>query len=340
MTTEAHTHGAEELCAAGTAVYSRALREGRVKVEDAGCAPCLLDFGLLHTDPDDGQWLCPVPPALVLPGLLRGIEAEIAHQRRRESKLADTFAPLMELDAQRAAVRSTPMLSVLMGSQRINSAIAEAMAASSQELLTVQPGQRPPTLQTSVLSQEQQLLSRGCRMRTLYQHTARHSPAAVAHCEQLRGDVEVRTLDEVTERLVLLDRTVAFIPANSDRTVALEIRHPALISYLVTTFERLWRLATPMFPVAAHQPPAKGGVTSRQRTIAALLIEGHTDAVIAERLGMNIRTVRVHIAKLATTLGSDSRAQLGYLIGQSGMLEPDPEPEAEGRPEPEAEPTP
>lgn len=38
---------------------------------------------------------------------------------------------------------------------------------------------------------------------------------------------------------------------------------------------------------------------------------------------MNIRTVRVHIAKLASTLGSDSRAQLGYLIGQSGMLEPD-----------------
>jgi hypothetical protein len=35
---------------------------------------------------------------------------------------------------------------------------------------------------------------------------------------------------------------------------------------------------------------------------------------------MNIRTARVHIAKLAATLGSDSRAQLGYLIGQSGIL--------------------
>ncbi|MGW6362044.1 LuxR C-terminal-related transcriptional regulator [Streptomyces sp. NPDC055092] len=342
MTAEAHTHGAEELCAAGTALYSRALREGRVKDEDAAAVPCLLDFGLLRADPGDGQWLCPVSPALVLPGLLGRIEDEIAHQRRRESKLADTFGPLMDLDAQRAAVHSTPMLSVLMGFQRINNAITDAMAASSQELLTVQPGQRPPTLLASVLSQEQELLSRGCRMRTLYQHTARHSTAAVAHYEQLRGDVQVRTLDEVTERLVLLDRTVAFIPANTDRTVALEIRHPALISYLVTTFERLWRLATPMFPVAAHRPPAKDGVTSRQRTIAALLIEGHTDAVIAERLGMNIRTVRVHIAKLASTLGSDSRAQLGYLIGQSGMLEREPEqgPVPEQRPNPEPEPEP
>ncbi|MFB7993699.1 LuxR C-terminal-related transcriptional regulator [Streptomyces sp. NPDC056002] len=324
MTAEAHTHGAEELCAAGTALYSRALREGRVKDEDAAAVPCLLDFGLLRADPDDPRWQRPVPPSVALPGLLGGIEDEIAHQRHREAKLAKAFAPLMALDAERASFQNSPMIHVLLGSQRINDAIGEASAVATQELLTIQPGGgRPPAGLAAARPIEQELLARGCRMRTLYQHTSRHSPAVLAHYEQLRGDVAVRTLDEVTERLVLLDRTVAFIPANTDRTVALEIRHPALISYLMTTFERLWRLATPMFPVAAQQPPAKDGVTSRQLTIAALLIEGHTDAVIAERLGMNIRTVRVHIAKLASTLGSDSRAQLGYLIGQSGMLEQD-----------------
>ncbi len=35
-----------------------------------------------------------------------------------------------------------------------------------------------------------------------------------------------------------------------------------------------------------------------------------------------IRTTRVHIAKLAATPGSGSRAQLGYLIGRSGILDP------------------
>lgn len=35
---------------------------------------------------------------------------------------------------------------------------------------------------------------------------------------------------------------------------------------------------------------------------------------------MNVRTCRAHIAKLATALGSGSRAQLGYLIAQSGIL--------------------
>jgi hypothetical protein len=39
---------------------------------------------------------------------------------------------------------------------------------------------------------------------------------------------------------------------------------------------------------------------------------------------MNMRTARVHIAKLAATLGSDSRAQLGYLIARSGILDQEP----------------
>ncbi|MDH6618280.1 DNA-binding NarL/FixJ family response regulator [Streptomyces sp. SAI-135] len=75
-----------------------------------------------------------------------------------------------------------------------------------------------------------------------------------------------------------------------------------------------------MYPQTVHRP-SLNGVTPRQRAIAGLLVEGHTDAVIADRLGMNIRTARVHIAKLAATLGSESRAQLGYLIGRSGILD-------------------
>ncbi|MGW3361139.1 response regulator transcription factor, partial [Streptomyces bungoensis] len=70
--------------------------------------------------------------------------------------------------------------------------------------------------------------------------------------------------------------------------------------------------------------PSLNGVTPRQHAIAALLVEGHTDAVVAERLGMNVRTARVHIARLAATLGSESRSQLGYLIARSGILDRQP----------------
>ncbi|MFJ8468152.1 helix-turn-helix transcriptional regulator [Streptomyces swartbergensis] len=326
MTSAQHPmHDAEELCPAGAEVYERALREGHVSAEAARAAPCLMDFGLLHPAVDDCHRLEPVVPAVALQRLLRTSADRIARERRREERLAEIFEPLMVVEAHRAAAAPTPTLTLLSGKERINKGITEAMADASRELLTIQPRtkitrERVEAAYAVATDRDQALLDRGGRIRTLYQHTLRHSPLTVAHHERLRGDIEARALDELTDRLIIVDRVVAFVPADDNGDVALEIRHPAIVEYLSTTFDRFWRLAVPVFPEAAPQP-SLDGVTPRQRAIATLLVEGHTDAVIADRLGMNIRTARVHIAKLAATLGSQSRAQLGYLIGQSGILD-------------------
>ncbi|MFH9005362.1 LuxR C-terminal-related transcriptional regulator [Streptomyces afghaniensis] len=326
MTSAHHLlHDAEELCPAGTELYERALREGHVSAEAARAAPCLMDFGLLHPAVDSLHRLEPVAPAVALHRLLRTSGERIARERRREERLAETFEALMAVEGHRAAAAATPTLTLLSGKERINKAITEAMADASRELLTIQP--RPKLTRERVeaayavaMDRDQALLDRGGRIRTLYQHTLCHSPLTVAHQERLRGDIEARALDELTDRLIIVDRVVAFVPADGNGDLALEIHHPAIVGYLSTTFDRFWRLAVPVFPKAVQQP-SPDGITPRQRAIAALLTEGHTDAVIADRLGMNIRTARVHIAKLAATLGSQSRAQLGYLIGQSGILD-------------------
>ncbi|MER5749214.1 LuxR C-terminal-related transcriptional regulator [Streptomyces sp. NPDC002088] len=327
MSTVPHPrHGVDDLCAAGTELYERALHEGRVRAAEAAAAPCLIDFGLLHPGLEDLDWLEPVAPAVALHQLLRTSSERIADERRREARLAERFAPLLRSGGPRTpAVADTPSARVLSGTERINRAITEAMAEATREVLCVQPNsnysnERGQIAQSVAMDRDQSLLDRGGRIRTLYQSTQRHVPLVMARYEQLRGDAEARTLDELTERLILVDRTVAFIPADDDRLMALEVRHPALVKYFGTTFDRLWSLATPMFPEAVR-PPTLNGITPRQRAIATLLVEGHTDAVIADRLGMNVRTARVHIAKLAATLGSDSRAQLGYLIGRSGILD-------------------
>ncbi|PWI16975.1 helix-turn-helix transcriptional regulator [Streptomyces sp. Act143] len=314
-------HIAGTLCAAGTEVYERALREGHVRGGDAERAPCLVESGLLHPTVADPDRLEPVAPAVALHRLLRSSEKRIADERRREEELAELFEPLMRIDGPRT-VTDPSAISALTGFAQINQAISEAMAQASVELLAIQPynGNTAATRLAAALDRDQALLDRGGRIRALYQHTLRHSPTVIARYERLRGDAEARSLDEITDRLIVIDRTVAFIPASTDRTRALEIRVPAMVDYFATTFDRLWRLATPMHPQAVQQPTLNG-VTPRQRAIAALLIEGHTDAVIADRLGLNIRTAREHIAKLAATLGSESRAQLGYLIGRSGILD-------------------
>ncbi|WP_338781843.1 helix-turn-helix transcriptional regulator [Streptomyces sp. DG1A-41] len=326
MTSAPHPeHDSEELCPAGTELYERALREGHVTAEAAHAAPCLVDLGLLHPAVDDFHRLAPVAPAVALHRLLRTSGERIARERRREEQLAKSFEPLMSVEGHRAEADATPTLRLLSGKEQINKAITEALSDASRELLTIQPRSALPRERVAAayavaIRRDQTLLDRGGRIRTLYQHTLRHSPTTAAYHEQLKGDIEARALDEITDRLIIVDRDLAFIPADGNGGLALEIRHPAIVGYLATTFDRLWRLATPVFPQAAPQPSCDG-ITPRQRAIAALLVEGHTDAVIADRLGMNIRTARVHIAKLAATLGSQSRAQLGYLIGRSGILD-------------------
>ncbi|WP_369260834.1 helix-turn-helix transcriptional regulator [Streptomyces sp. R35] len=324
MTAPHSIHSVEKLCAAGSELYERALREGGVPSRDADRAPCLIDFGLLQPGVENLRWLEPVAPVVAFHRLLRNVENRIADERRREAQLAEVFEPLMRLEGHPTTTPESTAISVLSGIERINLAVTEAMADASVEILTIQPHtshtRASPELHATALGRDQAVLDRGGRIRTLYQHTLRHAPTIHARYEILRGDVEARTLDEVTNRLFVIDRAIAFIPANEDRTLALEIRTPAIVGYFVDTFDRLWHLATPMYPQAA-QPPSSNGITQRQQAIAALLIEGYTDAVIADRLGMNIRTARVHIAKLAATLGSESRAQLGYLIGRSGILD-------------------
>ncbi|MER6071496.1 helix-turn-helix transcriptional regulator [Streptomyces sp. NPDC001817] len=318
-------HGAEELCAPGRELYLRALREGHLGRAEAEAVPCLLALGLLQPAVADLDRFEPVPAAVALQELLRTSAERIADERRRETGLAQTFEPLLRASTDHAGgLGEAPDIRVHYGLDRINRAISTAMADAREELLSIQPHvahtSMPLERRALSLRRDQALLDRGGRIRTLYQHTLRHAPSVHGRYESLRGDAEARTLNEVTERLIVLDRGVAFLPANKDRTLALEIRIPALVDFFVTVFDRLWHLATPLYPQTVRQP-SPDGVTPRQRAIAALLVEGHTDAVIADRLGMNVRTARLHIARLAAALGSESRAQLGYLIGQSGILD-------------------
>lgn len=310
----------EALCEAGKHLYADALRLGRVPREDVADAPCLLDLALLQPDPDDPDWLRPVPPHAALSQRLHPLEREITERRHLAVELAESFQPFLAISAHTRPPAHA--ITVLEGVKRINDAIARATAECQQEILTVQPGGgRSESALSNAFKLGQEVIDRGITMRTLYQHTARHSQATLAYAEHMRqGHVEIRTLEELTRRLLIFDRAVAIIPAREDRKVALELRHPGLVDFFVAVFDFQWRQAVPLDKETPYAPPS-GGITGLQRSIAKLLVEGHVDEAIARRLGMNVRTCRAHIAKLAAALGSGSRAQLGYLIARSGILE-------------------
>ncbi|WP_245936468.1 helix-turn-helix transcriptional regulator [Streptomyces cahuitamycinicus] len=311
-------------CDEGGRLYAAALRAGRIAREDVAPAPCLMEFALLHPDPDDPSWLRPVPPAVALSRRLNPLEQEIADRRRLATGLAETFEPFMALGTQLAA--TSDAITVLEGGERINAALNMATFQCQTEMLTVQPTDRMSERSLLLgLERDRPLIERGVRIRTLYQHTARYNPEQLAYAAQLsNGKAEYRTIDELVERLIICDESVAFIPARDDQQVALELRHPGLVRYLIKLFEYLWDRSVPLSTGTPYET-ARDGITEIQYSIAKLLVEGHVDEAIARRLGMNVRTCRAHIAKLASALGSGSRAQLGYLIAQSGILKQDEE---------------
>ncbi|RSO03091.1 LuxR family transcriptional regulator [Streptomyces sp. WAC 05379] len=314
-----HPHGADRLCEAGNRIYSRAVRHGRVSRQHAQTVPCLLELALLHPDPDDMDWLVPTPPQEVMKRLLRGVYDEVSTSQRRMGSAVSAFEWFSGLGSLiEAPGTESAAIRVLDGAARIQGALDEATEACQAEVLTVQPGGiRPEHELTEGLHRALALRGRGVRMRDMYTHVARHGQGLLNYLELMGDSVEARTLDEVIDRLMLFDRTVAFIPANADRTMALELRHPALVEYLLTVFERFWRLAIPL--TAPLPDTGIEGISHREQSIAALLAEGHQDAVIAERLGISVRTCRAHIARLSETLGAASRTQLGVRIAQVGL---------------------
>lgn len=64
-----------------------------------------------------------------------------------------------------------------------------------------------------------------------------------------------------------------------------------------------------------HTPALAGGenllvLTRRESEIAMLAAARHSDRVIAERLGLSVRTVQTHLARAYTKLGVTSREEL------------------------------
>ena len=313
-------HGAVELCERGLDQYRAALIHGRTSTE---VVECLLALGLVRTTTSSPKAFEPVSPDVALSVLSQPIQRTILEQQDALAALQlsisranGTYADVQQ--QQRAPVRP------LIGEEAISASLEEAVRSCREELLTAQPGGgRSEDVLTEALERDLDLCARGVRQRTLYQHTVRSHGPTLTYIEHVtKAGAEVRTLDELFDRLIICDRTVAFIPnaLQERRTSALLIEHPGLIAYLVGVFEHAWERADAVSVGDAHLRPPLLTDQTRQ-AILRLMVDGYTDASIASRLGMSSRTVAAHIKKAAEALGSRSRAQLAYLVAQSGLLD-------------------
>ncbi|MEV5593644.1 helix-turn-helix transcriptional regulator [Streptomyces sp. NPDC052496] len=245
-----------------------------------------------------------------------------------QMKLGEIRSGLAQLRAVREALGKSSEhgdeVCRVTGLHEINALLTAAASDCRDSLATAQPrGPRRPEVLEQALPRDVAMLERGVRMRTLYQHTARFSAPTQAYVEKVTAlGGEVRTLAEFFERLIVFDRTVAFIPDPDDQHAAVMIRNPAVVQFLIGAFDRVWLTALP-FSSAYESRTEDGIVSAIQRSIARLLLHEEKDAAIARRLGISERNCRRHIAKLMQQLDARNRTHLGYLLASSGMLTPE-----------------
>ncbi|MEV3989075.1 LuxR C-terminal-related transcriptional regulator [Streptomyces sp. NPDC049837] len=289
----------------------------------AGAPRCLIRLGLVTPPPDDPDVLVPVAPTVALAELLQPIRQILDSHQERVQEISSGFSAVQAM--YRAARReSQDWLTLIDGEKVVQAALQQAVRDCRSELMTIQPSGERHAYDLA----DPDLVAEGVVHRTLYPHAARTNPTLWRHVQTIeRAGAQVRTLHQVPDRMVVCDRTTGYLAyrGGSGHHGAVEIRHPAVVSFLACVFEDAWERATPVSAPTARARE-RGIVDEVQRAVMRLLVSGLTDDAIARRLGVSRRTVAGHVAVISRSLGSKSRAQLGYLIARTGAVsaeEPD-----------------
>jgi sugar-specific transcriptional regulator TrmB len=312
----------ELLESAAGRVYSNAVAHGHLLVSDPRLAEgaelraaldLLIDIGLLVPD-DGGNRYLPVDPAAIQARVVVPLGQQGADLLTESARWAEAFSTLGQT-FRRSSQADNSAITEVRGLANIDSYLQALVADCRTELLTAQPyGRRPAKTLAQAENRDLRALDRGVRMRTLYQHSARQSPATREYVAEITAHgAEVRTLDEFFKRLIIVDREVVILPASDDHNVAVAVRDKSLVAYLVDIFERFWERARPF---TGHDAKNEKAIAEDVRAMTIrLLVEGHSDPASAKRLGVSTRTYAGYIAALKDEYGVQTRFQLGHAMG-------------------------
>jgi len=314
-------------------IYSNAVAHGFLAADDPRLGldseqrpalDLLVDIGLLRLDRSSGQFF-PVDPAAIQARIVVPLGQQGTDLLNESARWADTFTSLGQTYRKSPHASERPITEI-RGFANINSFIQASVSDCREELLTAQPhGRRPAPILAVAVERDIRALSRGIRMRTLYQHSARHSPATRDYVAEVTAHgAEVRTLDEFFNRMIVMDRHVVIIPGADGHHVAIAIHDKSLISYLVDIFERSWERAR-LFTNNESKTERSIAEDVRAMTIR-MLVEGHSDPASAKRLGVSTRTYAGYIASLKEEYSVQTRFQLGHAMGRlatTTAIEPD-----------------
>ncbi|WP_144120729.1 LuxR C-terminal-related transcriptional regulator [Catellatospora sichuanensis] len=283
----------------------------------------LAKMSLARAPVSDPQLLRPVSPES-LTALLAREQAELA---RRQQKYEERKAAINTLITMHAEMQpNTPGLGVerLEGIDAIRGKLTELAGTCEWEASSFAPGgaQSSESLSAS-RAVDAEAIDRGVRLRTIYLDSVRNDSATLDYAMWL-GELgsEVRTAPTLPLRMVIVDRKIAVVPVDTDRSgaVALAVSGSGLLTALVALFQSVWRTATPLGTGRRRDGEA---LSPQEEQVLKLLAEGHTDEMIARRLGTSARTARRISSELIARLDAKSRFQAGARAVARGLIDED-----------------
>ncbi|MEU8927046.1 hypothetical protein AB0D10_40025 [Kitasatospora sp. NPDC048545] len=317
------------------AAYRLAVLEGRFRPDTVATQLNLSPAGVKRTErvlrvlrlirpvPGDPLRLVPVSPDAASSTLLGPMEQHLNELDQHISNLRSQLASLRPVYFEGRRLRNhVEAVDAISEPETVQSMIDYTIKRATREVLTVQPGgARPPHLLRAAKESGLSILGHGLALRTLYQHTARTDPGTQEVVREVSAaGGQFRTAGEVIDRVIIIDREVAFVPQREPGALgAVVVREPSLVAYHCSVFEYLWRQGVPFDAGPASDGPMVGEV---KQAIVRLMAEGHKDEVVARRLGMSVRTCRRHISEITEELRADSRFQAGVKAVALGWLLP------------------
>lgn len=319
-------------------LYEEVAEAGRLEVDDPRLEDPqlrrafahLVRLGLLA---DDAGGYVAVDPAAAHSAVVAPLGRQGLQLLAEATAWARSFASLGAAWRKGPAAPSGPLTEVR--GEAMLPFLASIVHDAEQEVLAAQPevAGDPATIEQTT-ARHVLALERGVQFRLVYQHAARRHPATHGYVAAVtaRG-AEARTLDELFDRVIVVDRKLAVVPGDSP-DAAVVIREPSVVAYLARSFERSWKRAR-VFE-GGEERPARIGAEQRAMTIR-MLLAGLPDVGSAKRLGVSPRTYAAYVAELKNEFGVGTRFQLGYEMGRRRITGDEECPETEERPCPEAQ---
>ncbi|HET6740522.1 MAG TPA: helix-turn-helix transcriptional regulator [Kribbella sp.] len=158
----------------------------------------------------------------------------------------------------------------------------------------------------------------GVRYRAIFPDHARTTPTVGRHLGALSlAGVAVRTIPQVPMNAIVIDGSVAVLPADTANGSVAVLRLTSVVATALELFERIWPDAVPL---ADRDLPDEADLSLREQEMLRLLALGATDEVAAAHLDISVRTVRRMVAQIMNRLGARSRFQAGVKAADRGWL--------------------